>query len=371
MAKSKSDESNFQQVNKRLDDIAGMLQTLTSEVISLTRNNKDSFQNINKKIEQLDRNMRRMNVVIFGLESTSGKERYEDLLSLVCDLIRNGLGLAINMQQIAFVTRIGSRAINSPILVQLSNYSIKLSILQNSKKLRGQNIRFSEDYTIQQREVRRALIPHMIAARTQGHTAQLKGVNLFIDNKLWNSERLEGVSAKSESELPTTNSICSKNALNSYSQTAMTTTKISSAKVQHRYEASLAHSVPIATSSAGVATRVLSSASHQTLTEPSLHNLRQRKLTRTQFSTHTPHVNGLRKLPPKKKNGTGSHISRDVTAADGGDATPSFSSTSTPRIPKGKIAVNHVTTPTDLKNADTMDDCSSGPHSILNIPTYN
>uniref|UniRef100_T1HJU2 Uncharacterized protein n=1 Tax=Rhodnius prolixus TaxID=13249 RepID=T1HJU2_RHOPR len=101
---------------------------------------------VETKMDTLDRELRKRNVVIFG--AVDEMVDYWELESFVCNFFANKLELNIGRTDIDFVRRLGKRdgSRNRPILVGLAAFRSKLMIMQNVFKLKGSNFSISHDF---------------------------------------------------------------------------------------------------------------------------------------------------------------------------------------------------------------------------------
>ncbi|KAL3267684.1 hypothetical protein HHI36_006818 [Cryptolaemus montrouzieri] len=131
------------------------------------------------RIERLERESKRKNIIIFGLD----KEESDISSELVCVTLNSSLKIDLWGADIADVHPI-DRNKNCPVKVELSTVSKKLQILSKGVELKGKNISISRDLTLQQKENLRILSEHLAIARKDPSVKSLiTGDKLVIGSK--------------------------------------------------------------------------------------------------------------------------------------------------------------------------------------------
>ncbi|XP_073989744.1 uncharacterized protein [Rhodnius prolixus] len=159
---------------------------------------------VETKMDTLDRELRKRNVVIFG--AVDEMVDYWELESFVCNFFANKLELNIGRTDIDFVRRLGKRdgSMNRPILVGLAAFRSKLMIMQNVFKLKGSNFSISHDFPKDVIETRKSLRPKLVQARREGKFAVIKYNKLVVKDSydpLLNRKRMMSASPPSKDQL--------------------------------------------------------------------------------------------------------------------------------------------------------------------------
>jgi len=136
------------------------------------------ISNLEARINAQEREFRKRNLVIFGLDETA-KEQLDER---VCAFFSLKLDLNINPSEIDFIHRIGRNVDTKsrPVILGMVTFNRKLNILKNAHKLKGENVFITEDYPKEVADRRKLLHPQMIEARKAGKYAVIKYDKLII-----------------------------------------------------------------------------------------------------------------------------------------------------------------------------------------------
>ncbi|KAI5693424.1 hypothetical protein M8J76_001306 [Diaphorina citri] len=162
-----SDNTN---IKSSLDTIQSTLPEMRSQL------NTHSEQ-----ISSFERDRRRKNLVIFGLNEVQGETRSE-VEKKICELIGNLLESALTLQEVDFCRRVGKfrQGKNRPVLLGLTTERKKYEIFRNCHKLRGSVISIREDLPDNVRNKRKDLIIEMKKLRAEGKSAYVNYDKLVI-----------------------------------------------------------------------------------------------------------------------------------------------------------------------------------------------
>uniref|UniRef100_T1I7Z8 Uncharacterized protein n=1 Tax=Rhodnius prolixus TaxID=13249 RepID=T1I7Z8_RHOPR len=107
----------------------------------------DKIEKLSIKVNQVERESRKRNLIIFGISEEF--QDYWDLESFVISFLNEKLHLTLDVSHFDFVRRVGKFQENKarPILFGLTQLRIKFIIIKNSPKLKGTNVKISEDYS--------------------------------------------------------------------------------------------------------------------------------------------------------------------------------------------------------------------------------
>lgn len=165
------------------------IQELTGRIIEVEEEN--SY--LKNKIERLERETKKNNIVIFGLN----KEAKEIDIDTVCKEISQLVEVKTEISDIANFHCLG-RNKNCPVKVEFLSTIKKNSILSKTKKLRNTGIAIVQDLTIKQRQERRFLREHAEKQRKTGKEAHIRGNKLFVNNEEFSIEDLKKLEEEPE-----------------------------------------------------------------------------------------------------------------------------------------------------------------------------
>ena len=150
---------------------------------------KDAAKGQLSRIEYLEREMRKINVVLQGVEEK--KNENEEQLMVKVKEVFNRMNLTILKEtDIAEARRIGKEreGFKRPILMEVRTTNMKMEILRKNNKLRGTEI-YVEDYAKEVQKQRKDLVKFMKIAREQGYEVTLMYNNLKISGRMYTSEQ--------------------------------------------------------------------------------------------------------------------------------------------------------------------------------------
>ncbi|CAH2097986.1 unnamed protein product [Euphydryas editha] len=117
-----------------LQKVDEKLQPIIEENVKL----KDEIENLNKKIQNLEANSKRNNVILHGLPETE-EENHDDLNTLVTSTLR-GIDVDIEKGEIDRLQRLGRKGDKTgkirPILLATTTLQKKIHILKNKQKMK-------------------------------------------------------------------------------------------------------------------------------------------------------------------------------------------------------------------------------------------
>lgn len=134
------EESIKEAIIKNMDEKFNLIENKTNML-------ERKIENQQRSIEFIDKQIRKKNLVFFGIEET--ERHYEDLLNLILDVINLKMGIVCGKLEIETVTRIGKKNIGKPrpIVVTTSTTLRKIELLRNKKTLDTFGFYIKEDYS--------------------------------------------------------------------------------------------------------------------------------------------------------------------------------------------------------------------------------
>lgn len=161
---------------------------------------KIKVENLEKKVEYLEREKKRNNIIIHGL-----KEEEKSVLELFLNLKKcffDGMHITLEEFEINKIHRIGK--LNNgekprPILVSFVSEWKKTEVMRNKKKLK--ELYIMEDFSKETLEKRKALQPKLMEERKKGNFAYIKYDKLIIkDNSNSKDKRKREISISPQTD---------------------------------------------------------------------------------------------------------------------------------------------------------------------------
>jgi hypothetical protein len=183
MAEMKKSTDALGQKLDRVSEIVGEIMTDYGQTIKEWEGYQ---QHTEERFRHLYEEKRKNNILIFRLHEGGG-ENYLGTLELTVKFLRDSMGVEVSKENIDYLTRLGRRRGERPILVRFTAFFKKLEVLRNRKNLAGTKIRVDEDLSIEDRRTRSELIPYLKDAKKRGHKAFLRKHTLMVDGKTYGS----------------------------------------------------------------------------------------------------------------------------------------------------------------------------------------
>jgi hypothetical protein len=175
-------ETISQKVTDKVNE--NLTQTITTalgELSSRLANNEKQLKELlevnatqHTRISQLERHIRRNNMVIFGVDNNIAPEAALQKLAI------ERFGLEVT-PPIECAYRIGKQKENRPILVKFCNQQDKHAIMSNVRKLKGTKIVIIDDLTPEEQAVRRTILSAARAARDNGLVCKVRRTGLLVN----------------------------------------------------------------------------------------------------------------------------------------------------------------------------------------------
>ncbi|KOB75230.1 Endonuclease-reverse transcriptase [Operophtera brumata] len=161
-----------------------------------------------QRIQQLERKIRKKNLIFFGVEES--ERNYFDLQQGILDILEQKMGLNCNETNIEEVRRLGMKddGKKRPIVVTLNTLGVKINILKNKKKLDCTPYYIKEDFPPEILEERKKLSAQLLEERNNGRKAFLKYNKLIIipeeqeNQQLQKTKRNQNPNKRNLSESP-------------------------------------------------------------------------------------------------------------------------------------------------------------------------
>lgn len=135
-----------------------------------------------RRIDQLERQSKRKNVVLFGVEET--ELNYQHLVDIVLNIFNKDIKILCEISEIEFIKRIGRKGTNPrPISVTLSTLGKKIVLLQSKKNLDITNYYLKEDFPPKVLQIRKTLQEEVANYEAEGIKAIIKYDKIIVLEK--------------------------------------------------------------------------------------------------------------------------------------------------------------------------------------------
>jgi len=138
---------------------------------------KTEFQTTQQRLNQLERHVRRNNVVIFGISADTA------VPDAVQTVFRDGLGL-VQVPEYETAYRLGKNTAKPPILVRLRGQKDKENIMSKVSNLKGTKISVTDDLTPEEQATRRTLVAAAKLATAKNIPCRVRRTGLLVNNQL-------------------------------------------------------------------------------------------------------------------------------------------------------------------------------------------
>ncbi|CAH2109122.1 unnamed protein product [Euphydryas editha] len=134
------------------------------------------------KIKNLERQFRRRNLVLFGVEES--EKSYDELERLVTNIINTYIRISCDTSNIEAVRRLGKKGEKvRPIVITFNTLGFKIKIQKNKHHLKNTSYYLKEDYPFEILNKRKELKVQLQKEKDAGNTAFLKYDKIIISNK--------------------------------------------------------------------------------------------------------------------------------------------------------------------------------------------
>lgn len=163
------------------NDINGNINEKFKEIELKYNNLTYKIEQQERKIEYLERQNRRKNLVFFGI--TEDESNYLHLQSKIINIISEVMKTPCLQSDIEYIRRIGKKQGNPrPVTVTFLTMGKKLEVLKNKRSLSNSNYNISEDFPKHILEKRKMLQEEIRQLREDGKFAVLKYDRIVILN---------------------------------------------------------------------------------------------------------------------------------------------------------------------------------------------
>lgn len=176
-------------INKNIDEKFKKLDEKTFKMEKKIQEQED-------RINQLERTVRRKNLIFFGLKET--ERSYDELVKIIIDLIVNKLKIPCEKLEIDTVRRLGRNGSVRPIVVTFSTTGKKIEILKNRAPLKETDIYVKEDFPKNVLEKRKELQKTVQEEKEKGNQVFIKYDKIIYPKERKSNKRTLSKSASPE-----------------------------------------------------------------------------------------------------------------------------------------------------------------------------
>ena len=175
---------NIAEIRDKMDNVSTDLHDAQGQISSLEANNEE----LKARVDHLENETRKNNVIIFGLPDVSDNELTMDT---VMSFTQNNLKVNLPESDIATCYRLGKNKGKRPIFITLNSYKSKLELMKSAPKLKGTKMSISDDLTPKARAAKRLLLKCAHEAREKKFTAKIRGRTLDVNGQIFTPEMLK------------------------------------------------------------------------------------------------------------------------------------------------------------------------------------
>lgn len=144
---------------------------------------KEKIENQEKRLYFIEKQMRKNNIVFFGLEET--EISYSNLEDIMINFIKEHFSMDLDKRDIQEIKRIGKKGERSrPIVVTFLTFGIKINIFKRKNSLKNTAFYITEDYPQNILEKRKELQEQARIEREKGNSVIIKYDKLLIRDKI-------------------------------------------------------------------------------------------------------------------------------------------------------------------------------------------
>ncbi|KAK9498823.1 hypothetical protein O3M35_003380 [Rhynocoris fuscipes] len=176
--------AKISEVRNIVSETNNKLTLLQKEVTTLKNENKQ-LKKINKqqnvKILAFERELRRKNLIIYGLNLSASD--YSEKLSEILSFIKSNLGIDCNDNDIIYFRQLGRKPTMQPILIKFDSEKKKNDVFAKRILLKGTQFSLNEDVPQQIRNERKVLYAFLKKEVEKGNTVKMRYNYVIHNNK--------------------------------------------------------------------------------------------------------------------------------------------------------------------------------------------
>lgn len=175
------------------EEIKQEIKTENAKIIDkLTENTKRLSElelkqtNLERHVTFCDRQLRKNNIVIFGLEIPDDVE----LMNFTLSTLKNLLGIKVEQSDINNIYKLSGKE-TSPIKLELVTYIKKQQLLSNCSKLKGSGVSIAHDLSKEDQENQKILYKNLKLARDNNLSSKISKNSLIVNGKVYSIDQLK------------------------------------------------------------------------------------------------------------------------------------------------------------------------------------
>lgn len=162
-----------------------IVNSLTERFDNIEQKNKlleKKIDDQHTRINYLERQLRRRNIVLFGLEEEENS--YHELEEKIIKIITTYLEVECNFNNIEATRRLGKKGEKvRPVVVTLNTMGLKIKILKNKFRLNNTTYYIKENYPTEVLKIRKELQPQLQKQKEAGNNAIIRYDKLIVLSK--------------------------------------------------------------------------------------------------------------------------------------------------------------------------------------------
>lgn len=203
-AVNESTRKNIEEANKNQSDdikryinkeVSELKQKFEEELNKKALEWESKYKNLQNKYEKLEKELKKNNIIIFGLDTPA-----IHLEKFIIDSLNQLLDISLTLSDLNNVYTIGKQSKKKPVIVKFVSYLKKREVLRNIKKLKGSNVSIAEELTLEERKESKILAQHLKKARSKKLNAFIKNKILFVNGQKYTAEQLAEEEEDTDSE---------------------------------------------------------------------------------------------------------------------------------------------------------------------------
>nr|CAI5823642.1 unnamed protein product [Callosobruchus analis]CAI5854146.1 unnamed protein product [Callosobruchus analis] len=158
-----------------------------TRILGLIKQQDDKIEYLEQKNLQLERAVRKNNVLVFGLDVDA---KTTNLVNVVIQKLNNLLETNLSVEDVNNIYVIKSEK-NCPVKIELVSYLKKQQVFHNIHKLKKSGVFIVHDLCPKDQEINKILQKHRKAAKAKNYTAKIIGNKLIINGDTYSVDELE------------------------------------------------------------------------------------------------------------------------------------------------------------------------------------
>lgn len=180
------------------NEITELKQKFEEELNRKSIEFENKYKDLRVKYEKLERELKKNNIIIFGLTAP-----VDNLEEFIRDSLNNLLGIKLLPGDISNAYSIGKQKEKRPIIVKLVTYFKKQEILKKLKKLKNTGVSIAQELSLEEQRENKILRQSLKKARSKNLNAFIKNNKLIINGESYTASQLAVEEENSEPETET------------------------------------------------------------------------------------------------------------------------------------------------------------------------